>query len=104
MSSRTSVFRWATRSAAVAAASALVVATLTGAAGAGNVRAGAPLGGNPYSPAVGHSYRHGVVPTIGRERLMRLWASRHPLSASRTNLLNLSYGGGVHRQGVISGH
>jgi len=104
MSSRTSVFRWATRSAAVAAASALVVATLTGAAGAGNMRQGAPLGGNPYSPAVGHSYRHGVMPTIGRERLMRLWASTHPLPASRTSRLNLSYGGGVHRQGVISGH
>src|SRR5262245_37463975 len=104
MSSRTPVLRWAIRSAAVAVASGLAVATLTGAAGVGNARPGAPLGGNPYSPAVGHSYRHGVVPTIGQERLMRLWASRHPLPASRTSPLDLSYGGGVHRQGVISGH
>jgi len=110
MSERTAVIRLATRGAAVTVASALAVAALTGAAGvagaagARSVRPGAQQDVNPYSPAVGHSYRHGVVPTIGRERLMRQWSSRHPLPASRPDALDLTYGGGVHHQGVTSGH
>src|SRR6266487_536972 len=32
---------------------------------------------NPYSPAAGHPYRHGVVPTRSVEATMRSWAAAH---------------------------
>ncbi len=98
MRSRTAVLSLAARGIVAAAAAALAITGLTGAASG----SAGPTGANPYSPAVGHVYRHGVIPTIGRQRLMRQWASAHPRSAASP--LNLSYGGGVRRQGVTSGH
>jgi len=110
MSSRTIVLRWTVRGGAAVVTAALTAAWLPGVAGAQAVRPGAaPVSrpaANPYSPAAGHSYRHGVVPTIGRERQMRRWASTHPLpaAAAHRSELDVSFGGGVHRQGVTTGH
>jgi len=47
---------------------------------------------NPYSPAYRHGYRHGVVPTIARSKLMRQWAHSHRGALVAAN--DLSYGGG----------
>jgi hypothetical protein len=33
---------------------------------------------NPYSPATGHSYRHGVLPSIGTLQKMKHYAASHP--------------------------
>ena len=59
---------------------------------------------NPYSPAIGHSYRHGVLPTIGVMNKMRRWANAHPNAITATGPETLSYGGGVDGIGVQSGH
>jgi hypothetical protein len=58
---------------------------------------------NPYSPANGHSYRHGVVPTLGAHARMNEWAKQHAVPAA-TGTRTLSYGGGVDGIGVQSGH
>jgi len=57
---------------------------------------------NPYSPAYGHSYRHGVVPTRATNAKMRAWDQQHPAAALAANDLN--YGGGVDGIGVTTGH
>lgn len=55
---------------------------------------------NPYSPALGHSYRHGVVPTIETHEQMKSWARTSGVSIKRsTGPETLSYGGGS----IISG-
>jgi serine protease len=66
----------------------------------------APLVANPFSPATGHDYRHGVVPTISRLAEMKEWSAEHlgigglPVNfGSRT----LAYGGGIDGIGVTSG-
>lgn len=59
---------------------------------------------NPYSPANGHSYRHGVLPTIAVMHKMRAWAKAHPGATQATGPQTLSYGGGVDGIGVQSGH
>lgn len=58
---------------------------------------------NPYSPAHGHPYRHGVMPTIGVNHKMQQWAAQHA-SPAATGPKTLSYGGGVDGVGVQSGH
>jgi hypothetical protein len=60
---------------------------------------------NPYSPATGHRYRHGVLPTVGRLRLMRSWASKSAaaLAPPSASSINLSYGGGLAGHGVTTG-
>jgi hypothetical protein len=107
--------RWAPR---VSAAVAAVALALTAPAALAGARTGVALAGtspadaNPYSPATGHSYRHGVLPTIARHRLMRRWASQHSANqpgasqhgAAPASSRNLSYGGGVNGVGVTSGH
>jgi hypothetical protein len=62
-----------------------------------------PSSADPYSPAVGHSYRHGVLPTIGRQREMRSWTARHP-AALASSSLNVTYGGGFTGPAVMTGH
>ena len=63
-----------------------------------------PNGINPYSPAYGHSYRHGVVPTISQSNLMKSYQSTHPLaSPAATGPNTLTYGGGIDGIGVTSG-
>jgi Putative Ig domain len=57
---------------------------------------------NPYSPAYGHDYRHGVVPTRETSGKMRAWQRQHPATTLATNDLN--YGGGVDGIGVTTGH
>jgi hypothetical protein len=60
---------------------------------------------NPYSPAYGHAYRHGVTPTIAQQAKMNSWARQHPATtAAATGTQTLSYGGGVDGIGVQSGH
>ena len=59
---------------------------------------------NPYSPAYRHGYRHGIIPTIARLRLMRRWALQHPLARSATSAIDLNYGGGIDGIGVTTGH
>jgi len=59
---------------------------------------------NPYSPAAGHPYRHGVIPTIGQQHKMNSYAAAHPNTAAATGTETLSYGGGVDGIGVQSGH
>ena len=68
--------------------------------------AGPPAGrgvNNPYSPAYGHSYRHGVLPTQSVNAKMQRWAKQHT-AAVATGAQTLSYGGGVDGIGVQSGH
>src|SRR6478672_9329916 len=61
---------------------------------------------NPYSPAVGHPYRHGVTPTRDQQQKMRTWGRSHSAqqtSTAATGPQTLSYGGGVDGIGVTSG-
>ena len=58
---------------------------------------------NPYSPAYGHSYRHGVTPTVAVQNKMNAWSKTHAAAAA-TGPETLSYGGGVDGTGVQSGH
>ena len=59
---------------------------------------------NPYDPANGHPYRHGVIPTIAQNAKMKAWAAGHHASTTAaTGPQTLSYGGGVDGIGVQSG-
>ncbi|HEX6933707.1 MAG TPA: hypothetical protein VF162_16295 [Streptosporangiaceae bacterium] len=108
MTARSLVARWVTR-AGTAATAVIAAAGVAGAAGAQAATPGAhgaspsPSAANPYSPAAGHSYRHGVLPTTGQLRRMNTWAAQHA-AAPAVSKLNLSYGGGVHGVGVTTGH
>ena len=61
---------------------------------------------NPYSPANGHSYRHGVIPTRAVHAKMKHYRETHASAAATTasGSDTLSYGGGVDGVGVMSGH
>ncbi|HEX9066375.1 MAG TPA: hypothetical protein VF843_14805 [Streptosporangiaceae bacterium] len=106
MIARTQAFRLALRAGTAASAVVLAAAGVGGAvAASASVPKAGPrtgAGSNPYSPAQGHPYRHGVVPTMARQRAMTRWTSQHPAPAASKN--NLSYGGGLHGNGVTSGH
>ncbi len=56
---------------------------------------------NPYSPAAGHPYRHGAVPT--REAASRMAAYRSAHAAPAASGANLMFGGGVDGIGVTTG-
>ncbi len=58
---------------------------------------------NPYSPSFGHSYRHGVVPTVGQQSKMDAYAAAHPSVRTATSTKTLKYGGGIDGIGVTSG-
>ncbi|HEV2376273.1 MAG TPA: putative Ig domain-containing protein [Streptosporangiaceae bacterium] len=58
---------------------------------------------NPYSPAYHHTYRHGVVPTLSRQRQMNAWARTHPQGHGKA-ANDLNYGGGIDGIGVTTGH
>src|SRR6266566_1518047 len=109
MTSRTPVVRWAIRTGIAAVTAVIAAAGLAGTAGAQAAIPGAhataprPPSANPYSPAAGHSYRHGVLPTVGQQRRMNRWAGQHAVTPA-VSQLNLSYGGGVHGVGVTTGH
>ncbi|HEV2333550.1 MAG TPA: Ig-like domain-containing protein, partial [Gammaproteobacteria bacterium] len=62
---------------------------------------------NPYSPAHGHPYRHGVIPTREVHKLMHHWRATHVNAATSSN--TLSYGGGTNsgsqgNVGVMNAH
>ncbi len=84
----------------------LGVASLAALAVTGIVQAGSAgaATGNPYSPASGHTYRHGVMPTIGGQAKMNSYAKAHPATITATGPQTLSYGGGIDGIGVSSGH
>ncbi|MEY9847964.1 putative Ig domain-containing protein [Streptacidiphilus sp. MAP5-3] len=59
---------------------------------------------NPYNPATGHSYRHGVIPTLSQNAKMKSWAASHESPQATTGPETLSYGGGINSVGVLDGH
>jgi PKD repeat protein len=60
---------------------------------------------NPYSPANGHAYRHGVLPTRDVLNKMNHWKAQNALTAqtAATGIETLSYGGALDGVGVMSG-
>jgi len=107
MGMSTSARRWAVRA---SAAAVFLLAAGTGTQALATTQAGparmAAAGGpvtNPYSPAYHHPYRRGVVPTIGRTRQMRTWASQHAAAIHALSANDLNYGGGIDGIGVTTG-
>ncbi len=102
MRSRTPIRRWAMRGSAAAFTAVALTAgmqmAVTGGATASVHHPASVV--NPYSPAYHHAYRHGVVPTIARQKLMKRWDRNHPRNASANNL---NYGGGIDGIGVTTG-
>jgi serine protease len=107
MSSRSRRLTAATVSACAAlSVAATLTATLATAASASpaSTSTASTAGGvtDPYSPAYGHPYRHGVVPTRELNTQMHRWeAQAKPARPSQSK--TLSYGGGVDGIGVTSG-
>ncbi|MDQ1739837.1 MAG: hypothetical protein QOE53_1489, partial [Pseudonocardiales bacterium] len=89
------------RSGAIIGVASLAALAVTGIVTAGSAAAAT---GNPYSPANGHAYRHGVLPTIGTQAKMNGYAKAHPSAITATGPQTLSYGGGIDGIGVTSGH
>lgn len=60
---------------------------------------------NPYSPAYGHPYRRGVVPTRDTWSRMKAWRAIHPSGplAPGQGPETLAFGGGIDVIGVTSG-
>jgi hypothetical protein len=90
--------RWITRAGLAVLAGAAMVA--------GAVVATTPAHAsdvNPYSPAAGHPYRHGAVPTLEAAAQMRTYRAANPTKAPAASGLNLSYGGAVDGIGVTTG-
>jgi Putative Ig domain len=107
MSMPTSARRWAVRGTAaavflLAAGTGTQALATTQAGPARMATSGAPVT-NPYSPAYHHPYRHGVVPTIGRGRQMRTWASQHAAAIHALSANDLNYGGGIDGIGITTG-
>jgi len=95
---------WVRRLAAAAAAIGLVAGSLTTYVIAASPPHSAASGtvSDPYSPAYGHPYRHGVVPTIARRRQMQAYEQAHA-SPAATGPETLAFGGGIDGIGVTSG-
>ena len=90
------------RAGAVVGVAGLAALALTGVASAASANAASTT--NPYSPAYGHPYRHGVLPTIGTQQKMNHYTATHPNVVTATGPETLSYGGGIDGIGVQSGH
>jgi serine protease len=90
------------RAGALLGVAGLAALAFTGVAPAASSTAASSI--NPYSPAYGHPYRHGVLPTIGTWEKMKNYAATHSNAAPLTGPQTLSYGGGVDGIGVQSGH
>ena len=84
------------------AAVTLTASSVTALASASPTPNGAAVA-NPYSPAAGHSYRHGVIPTLSQHAKMKAYDTAHPSAAAATGTQTLSYGGGTDGIGVTSG-
>jgi len=50
---------------------------------------------NPYSPAYGHPYRHGVIPTVGQHQKMKDWETANAVMRA-TSANTLFYRGGTN--------
>jgi hypothetical protein len=59
-----------------------------------------PTAANPFNPAYGHPYRHGVLPTVSQLAKMKAYASSH---GEATSQQTVAYGGGIGGIGVTSG-
>jgi serine protease len=94
---------WAGLASLALAASAMLAASPLAAAASDDASTGHTVA-NPYSPAYGHAYRHGVVPTIEQHDRMNAWAAGQATPNAATGPETLSYGGGVDGIGVQSGH
>ncbi len=81
----------------------VALAALLASAAGGAFAAAGPDGGNPYSPAYGHPYRHGVIPDRAVLKLMKKWNATHSAPEATSNK-TLAYGGGVSGVGVLNGH
>jgi hypothetical protein len=94
----------ATSAAALAIVPALGASVAAAAGPATSLDAASTADGvtNPYSPAYGHPYRHGAVPTRELNTQMQRWAARAK-GGKPTQSKTLSYGGGVDGIGVTSG-
>ena len=101
--------RFAGRLACALGAGALVVGLAgIGSAGAVSSATGGGGGGggvtNPYSPAYGHPYRHGVIPTRAQQAAMNSFARSHGATTTSTGPKTLGYGGGVsNTDGTVVG-
>ena len=93
------------RASALAGLTGLALSVAAGLAASPAVAAPGGNPSNPYSPAAGHSYRHGVTPTREQQQKMNGWAKQHaPQGATAaTGPQTLAYGGGVDGIGVTSG-
>jgi len=69
-------------------------------ASASTGQAAASTSANPYSPAYGHAYRHGAIPTRPQQAKMGQWARQHAAAASANDM---NYGGGIDGIGVTTG-
>ncbi|MFK2892209.1 hypothetical protein ISS98_13805 [Dyella flagellata] len=58
---------------------------------------------NPYSPAFGHPYRHGAVPTRAAHAKMKAYRAYRVEAGAATGPETLSFGGGIDGIGVTSG-
>jgi hypothetical protein len=98
--------RLARRSAVAAFAVVVAAGGMAVAASGAYASAGQPAAApvtNPYSPAYGHAYRHGVTPTISQYQKMKQWSKTHPAAAA-ASANDLNYGGGIDGIGVTTGH
>ena len=95
--------KWIRRLATIAGGGGLIVGALAAqivpAAAASQSSSGVS---NPYSPAYGHSYRHGAVPTRAQNNKMKAYAATHN-AATATGPETLAFGGGIDGIGVTSG-
>ena len=89
--------RWARVGLPVAAGLALLAGVITTAMPAHADAA------NPYSPANGHPYRHGVVPTRQTLAQMHSWQATHPMAVGKDSANNLVYRGNNDGIGVTTG-
>ncbi|WP_043292783.1 pre-peptidase C-terminal domain-containing protein [Rhodanobacter denitrificans] len=89
---------------AIMAASSAAATNAVPAQGAATPAAAGNRTLNPYSPAYGHPYRHGVFPTReAHARMKQYQALQATTTTAATGTQTLSYGGGVDGIGVTSG-
>src|SRR5215469_8353055 len=74
-----------------------LIAALSGAAIAAGQSA---LQENPYSPATGHAYRHGVIPTMETWHVMQAYESAG--AKAGTSSKTLYYRGGTNDAGIAN--
>jgi hypothetical protein len=95
--------RWAIRAGTAAFTATVLAAGLQFSSAALAASHPAPATANPYSPAYGHPYRHGVVPTRGQASKMSAWTRQHPTAIPGAASSDLRYGGGIDGIGVTTG-